>query len=171
MAKVHQRGSDGKLTVTDFELLQEPEFEPGGGGLYSTASDYQRFMRMVLNGGTGNGNRILRSQTVEQMSCNAIGSLRVRMLPTQNPVLSCDAEFFAGVPKTWGLTFMINEEVAPTGRSAGSLAWAGLANTYFWIDPKKDIAGVVMMQVLPFVDAKALALFAAYEKAVYSTLA
>lgn len=171
MAKVHQRGSDGKLTVTDFELLQEPEFEPGGGGLYSTASDYQRFMRMVLNGGTGNGNRILRSQTVEQMSRNAIGSLRVRMLPTQNPVLSCDAEFFAGVPKTWGLTFMINEEVAPTGRSAGSLAWAGLANTYFWIDPKKDIAGVVMMQVLPFVDAKALALFAAYEKAVYSTLA
>lgn len=170
MAKIHQRGGDGTLTVTGFEVQQAPEFEPGGGGLYSTASDYLRFLRMVMNGGTGNGNRILRLQTVEQMSRNAMGSLRVRMLPTQNPAMSRDAEFFAGVPKTWGLTFMINEQTAPTGRSAGSLAWAGLANTYFWIDPRKDIAGVVMMQVLPFVDEKALALFTAYEKAAYSML-
>lgn len=171
MAKVHQRGDDGKLTVTAFEVPQDPEFEPGGGGLYSTASDYQRFMRMILNGGKGNGNQVLRQQTVELMSRNSMGNLRVRMLPTQNPVLSRDAEFFVGTPKSWGLSFMINEETAPTGRSAGSLAWAGLANTYFWIDPKKRIAGVIMMQVLPFVDAKALALFYAYEKGVYSALA
>lgn len=171
MAKVHQRGDDGGFTVTDFEVPQDPEFEPGGGGLYSTAGDYQRFMRMLLNGGKGNGNRVLRTTTVELMSRNAMGKLRVRMLPTQNPVLSRDAEFFAGTPKSWGLSFMINEETAPTGRSAGSLAWAGLANTYFWIDPKKSIAGVIMMQVLPFVDAKSLSLFTAYEKAVYSSLA
>jgi methyl acetate hydrolase len=171
LAKVHQRGEDGRLAVTDFEVAQEPEFEPGGGGLYSTASDYQRFLRMVLNHGTGNGNRILQARTVALMSRNAMGGLRVRRLPTQNPVLSRDAEFFAGVPKTWGLSFMINEETAPTGRSAGSLAWAGLANTYFWIDPKKGIAGLLMLQLLPFVDEKSLALFTAYEKAAYAALA
>jgi CubicO group peptidase (beta-lactamase class C family) len=172
LAKVHQRGEDGaKLTVTAFEVPQEPEFEAGGGGLYSTANDYQRFMRMILNGGRGNGNQILKPETVALMSRNAMGSLRVRMLPTQNLVLTRDAEFFPGIPKTWGLSFMINEETAPTGRSAGSLAWAGLANTYFWIDPKKNIAALIMMQVLPFVDARSLALFTAYEKAVYDSLA
>jgi CubicO group peptidase (beta-lactamase class C family) len=171
LAKVHQRGADGKLAVTAFEVPQDPEFEPGGGGLYSTASDYQRFMRMILNRGRGNGNQVLRPETVDLMSRNAMGSLRVRMLPTQNPALSLDAEFFVGTPKTWGLSFMINEERAPTGRSPGSLAWAGLANTYFWIDPTKNIAGLAMMQVLPFVDPKSLALFTAYEKSVYASLA
>lgn len=168
MAKVHQREEGGALAVSDFEVPQDPEFEPGGGGLYSTAADYLKFMRMILNGGRGNGNEVLRPETVGLMARNAMGSLRVRMLPTQNPALTRDAEFFPGTPKSWGLSFMINEEVAPTGRSAGSLAWAGLANTYFWIDPAKRIAGLLMMQIRPFVDARALALFEAYERAVYS---
>jgi CubicO group peptidase (beta-lactamase class C family) len=171
IAKVHQRGDDGRFTVSAFEVPQEPEFEPGGGGLYSTAGDYQRFMRMILNGGKGNGNQVLRRETVELMSRNAMGELRVTMLPSQNRLLSCDAEFFPGVPKSWGLSFMINEATAPTGRSAGSLAWAGLANTYFWIDPAKRVAGVLMTQVLPFVDPRSLALFTAYEKSVYAALA
>jgi len=123
---------------------------------------------MILNGGRGNGHQVLRPETVGLMARNSMGSLRVRMLPTQNPALSRDAEFFTGTPKSWGLSFMINERAAPTGRSAGSLAWAGLANTYFWIDPAKKIAGLLMMQVLPFVDARALALFTAYEKGVYA---
>ena len=169
-AKVHARQPGGGLVATETEVPQEPEFEPGGGGLYSTLSDYQRFMRMILNGGRGNGNRLLRPETVALMSKNAMGSLRVEMLRTQNPALSADAEFFTGTPKTWGLSFMINEETAPTGRSAGSLAWAGLANTYFWIDPKKAMGGIIMMQVLPFVDPKSLALFTAFEKSVYASL-
>lgn len=171
IAKVHQRGDDGKFTLSAFEVAQDPEFEPGGGGLYSTAGDYQRFLRMILNGGQGNGNQVLRRETVELMSRNAMGELRVTLLPSQNSLLSCDAEFFAGTPKSWGLSFMINEETAPTGRSAGSLAWAGLANTYFWIDPRKRVAGLLMTQVLPFVDPRSLALFTAYEKSVYSALA
>jgi CubicO group peptidase (beta-lactamase class C family) len=168
MAKVHQRGTDGSFAVTAFEIEQNPEFDPGGGGLYSTASDYQRFMRMILNDGRGNGNQILRPETVARMSQNAMGDLRVRLLPTQSPALSEDAEFFPGTPKSWGLSFMINEETAPTGRSAGSLAWAGLANTFFWIDPRRKIGGLTMMQVLPFVDRRALAVFTAFEKAVYA---
>ncbi len=179
LAKVHQRGTDGTLAVTEFEINQTPEFEPGGGGLYSTSSDYQRFMRMILNGGrgkdaggvAGQGHRVLRPETVALMSKNAMGNLLVRMLPTQSPALSRDAEFFPGLHKTWGLSFMINEETAPTGRSPGSLAWAGLPNTFFWIDPVKKIGGVILMQVLPFVDEKALGLFTKFESGVYAGLA
>ena len=93
------------------------------------------------------------------------------MLKTAIPPLTNDAEFFPGMPKNWGLTFMINEQQAPTGRTPGSLAWAGLANTYYWIDQRKGVAGVYMTQVLPFADAKALPLFYAFEKSVYEATA
>jgi methyl acetate hydrolase len=170
LATVHQRNPDGSLTVTPFEVNQDPEFDPGGGGLYSTAPDYQRFIRMLLHGGEGNGTRILRKETVDLMSVNSMGDLRVVNLPAARPQLSADAEFFPGTPKTWGLTFMINEATGHTGRPAGSLSWAGLGNTYFWIDLKNGIGGVHMAQVLPFVDPRALAQFYAFEKAVYDAL-
>jgi len=169
LAKVHAHGADGSYTPIDFELPQEPEFEMGGGGLYSTAGDYARFMGVFLNGGKGNGNQVLKPQTVELMSHNAMGSLKVTMLKTAMPNLTNDAEFFPGMPKNWGLTFMINEETAPTGRTPGSLAWAGLANTYFWIDQNKGIGGVYLTQVLPFADSKSLPLFFAFEKTVYQS--
>ena len=170
LAKVHQRNADGGLAATAFETNQDPEFEPGGGGLYSTAGDYLRFTRMILDGGRAGPNQVLRPETVDLMTSNAMGGLRVQPLPTARPGLSCDAEFFPGTPKSWGLTFMINEADAPTGRPAGSLAWAGLANTHFWIDPKNGIAGLHMAQVLPFVDPRALARFHAFEAAVYVAL-
>ena len=171
LAKIHQHGADGSYAPIEFELPQEPEFEMGGGGLYSTAGDYAKFVRMILNRGAGNGNRIFKSPTVDLMSRNAMGDLKVTMLKTEMPALTNDAEFFPGMPKNWGLSFMINEETAPTGRMPGSLAWAGLANTYFWIDQAKGIGGVYMTQVLPFADAKALPLFYAFEKSVYQSIA
>ena len=167
LATVHNRAEDGKLVPGSFEVPQDPEFEPGGGGLYSCAGDYLRFMRMILNRGSGNGNQVLQPQTVDLMSRNAMDGARVAPLKSCNPALSRDAEFFPGVPKTWGLSFMINEEKAPTGRSAGSLTWAGLSNCYFWIDPKKDLAGVFLTQVLPFIDVKAFPLFTEFETAAY----
>jgi CubicO group peptidase (beta-lactamase class C family) len=169
MAKVHQRGEDGKFTPIDLEMPQEPEFEMGGGGLYSTAGDYLMFVRMILNRGKGNSNQVLKPETVDLMSRNAMGDIKVRMLKTVMPASSNDAEFFPGMPKSWGLGFMINEQTAPTGRSAGSLAWEGLANTYFWIDPHKGVGGVYLTQVLPFADTKSLPLFYAFEKAVYQS--
>ena len=169
LATVHQRDPvTGALNTTPFEVPQETEFDPGGGGLYSTAGDYLRFSRMILNQGRGNGQQLLKPETLALMSKNAMGPLRVNFLSTQNPAASLDAEFFPGIEKTWGLTFMINEQQAPTGRSAGSLAWAGLPNAFFWIDPTKDLAGVILMQVLPFVDPRALGLFTDYETAVYA---
>ena len=171
MAKIHHRGPDGKLTPDPaLELPQEPEFEMGGGGLYSTAGDYLKFVRMMLNQGKSDkGQPVLKPGTVAEMSKNAMGDSRVCMLKTAAPPFSNDAEFFPGMDKSWGLTFMINNETAPTGRSPGSLAWAGLANTYYWIDQSKGVGGVYATQVLPFADVKSLPLFYAFEKAVYDS--
>jgi methyl acetate hydrolase len=172
LAKIHQRGEDDKLTLLmDLEIPQEPEFEMGGGGLYGTAGDYLKFVRMILNGGKANGRQVLKTETVKTMSMNQIGRVLVGPLKTAIPPLSNDVDVFPGMPKKWGLSFLINTEKAPTGRSAGSLAWAGLANTYFWIDPVKGIGGVYLSQVLPFVDKKSLPLFGEFETAVYQSVA
>jgi CubicO group peptidase (beta-lactamase class C family) len=171
LAKVHQRDTNGKLTPIDLELTQEPEFQMGGGGLYSTAGDYIKFVRMILNYGNVNGTQVLQPQTVQLMSRNAMGANRVGLLKTAMPALTNDAEFFPGMPKSWGLSFMINDEQAPTGRPAGSLAWAGLLNTYYWIDQRNGLAGVYLTQVLPFCDVKALPLYLAFEKSVYDSMA
>jgi methyl acetate hydrolase len=170
LAGMHVRGADGKLSAIPLETVQDADFQSGGAGLYSTANDYLKFMRMILNAGRGNGNQVLKPETVALMSRNAMGTLRVSKLSTQNPFFSRDMEFFPGVPKTWGLGFMINESAAPTGRSVGSLAWAGLANTYFWIDPTLNIAGLAMMQALPFMDQRTVDVFYGFEKSVYASL-
>ena len=167
LAKIHQRGDDGSLTPIDVEIPQDPEFEMGGGGLYGTAVDYLKFVRMILNRGRAGAERVLKPETVDLMSRNAMGDIKVTMLYSVAPALSNDAEFFPGMPKSWGLSFMINDEQAHTGRSAGSLAWAGLANTYFWIDPTRGLGGVYITQVFPFGDEMALPLFFDFEKAVY----
>ena len=172
MAKIHQRGVDDSFEPQmELEIPQEPEFEMGGGGLYSTVGDYLKFVRMILNKGSAGGHQVLKPETVAAMSVNQMGDCRVGLMETVMPPLSNDAEFFPGLEKTWGLSFMINEAEAPTGRSPGSLAWAGLANSYYWIDPVKGVGGVYMTQILPFADNKSLPLFYAFEREVYRSLA
>lgn len=165
---MHARGDDGALAGIEFELPQEPEFQMGGGGLYGTAADYLAFERLFLNEGRASGRSVLKPETARLMAQNAMGDIDVRLLKTAAPPFSQDAEFFPGMVKKWGLGFMISTAAVPGGRAAGSLAWAGLGNTYFWIDPAKGVAGVILMQLLPFADTKALALFDAFEKAVYA---
>lgn len=168
LAKIHQRGDDGKLTpLMELELPQEPEFEMGGGGLYGTAGDYLKFVRMILNRGKANGRQLLKAETVDQMCVNNMGALRVQPLKTAAPPLSNDAEFFPGMAKSWGLAFQRNEAKASTGLPAGSLIWAGLANTFYWIDPANGVGGVYFSQVLPFVDMKSAPLFLDFQAAVY----
>jgi methyl acetate hydrolase len=164
---MHTRGLDGVLAPMDFELPQKPEFEMGGGGLYGTVADYVAFASVFLNQGRAGGRQILKPKTVRSMAENAMGELNVRALPAAPPY-SNEAEFFPGMVKKWGLGFMISTEAVPGGRSPGSLAWAGLGNTYFWIDPAKDVAGVILMQLFPFADPKALTVFEDFEKAVYA---
>ena len=167
---MHSRGEDGVLAPMEFEMPQKPEFEMGGGGLYGTAADYLAFARVFLTEGRAeDGRQVLRSETVRLMAENAMGELNVRALPAAPPY-SNEAEFFPGMVKKWGLGFMISTEAVPGGRSARSLAWAGLGNTYFWIDPAKGVAGVILMQLIPLADVKALAVFAGFEAAVYAAL-
>lgn len=170
LVRVHSRGSDGSLKPIPFEIEQNPEFHAGGGGLYSTAGDYVRFMQMILNKGRGNGNQVLKAETVALMAQNHIGDLSMTALPSAIATLTNDVDFFPGIEKKWGLSFMINTARTPEGRSPGSLAWAGLANTYYWIDPSRDICGVILMQLLPFADAQCLQTFAAFEAGVYAAL-
>ena len=168
LAAVHLRGPDG-LQHLGFEMPQEPEFWMGGGGLYSTVGDYLRFTRAILRGGELDGHRILAADTVAEMSRNNMGSCNVTTLTSVHP-FSNDANFYPGMTQKWGLSFMINTEDTPEGRSAGSLAWAGLANSYYWIDPTKNVTGVMATQLFPFADTEALALFKEFESAVYRSL-
>jgi methyl acetate hydrolase len=168
-AAMHARQPDGSLMPIPFEIPQAPEFFMGGGGLYSTGPDYLRFLRMLLGGGQLAGVRVLQPETVDDMSRNHIGELTVGPMKTAAPTLSHDAEFFPGMVKKWGLGYMISTEAAPTGRSAGSLAWAGLANTYYWLDPTRRVTGVFATQILPFADPNVLDVFAAFEQAIYET--
>lgn len=169
LARIHQREADGSLTpLTDLELPQDPEVHMGGHGLYSTAQDYAKFLRMWLNDGDGPGGRVLRKETVEMAERNHLGDLKVKMLPGVIPTLSNDAEFFPGMPKSWALTFMVNDEDAPTGRPAGALAWAGLANLFYWIDRRNGIAGFWATQILPFADAASVGGYLDLETAVYA---
>ncbi len=167
---MHARGQDGSLTPIPFEMQQNPEFHMGGGGLYGTAADYMKFTRMILNKGRGNGNQVLKPETVALMGQNHIGELNMTKLKSAIPTASNDADFFPGMTKKWGLSFLINTEQTPEGRSPGSLAWAGLANTYYWIDPARHVTGAILMQLLPFADKKCLETFAAFERGVYAGL-
>jgi methyl acetate hydrolase len=172
LATIHARQVDESL-----QPLPPPppapanrEFYPGGGGLFSTASDYLRFLRALMNGGELDGNRILTPETVVLMGQNHIGDLEVLPLPTQIPHLSNPVNLFPGMVKKWGLSFLINTEQVPGGRSAGSLAWAGINNTYYWLDPVKKVAGVFMTQTLPFADQTVLQALDAFEAAVYQSI-
>ncbi|MGA7809548.1 serine hydrolase domain-containing protein [Bradyrhizobium sp.] len=167
---MHARGADGTLASIPFELEQEPEFHMGGGGLYSTAADYIRFCQMILNKGRGNGNQVLKADTVALMGQNHIGDLNVTKMISATPMYSNDVDLYPDMVKKWGLSFLINTARTPEGRSPGSLAWAGLANTYYWIDPSRDLAGVILMQLLPFADAKCLEAFTGFERGVYAGL-
>jgi methyl acetate hydrolase len=167
-ATIHQRGDDGAMTaLSDFELTSEPEQHMGGHGLYGTVGDYMKFIRMILNDGRGPNGQVLSAKTVETMAKNHLGDLKITKLSGAIPSLSNDAEFFPGMPKSWGLTFMINDEDAPTGRPAGELGWAGLANLFYWIDRKNGIGGYWATQILPFADPDSVPGFYAFETAVY----
>ena len=170
VASVHQRGADGTLAPVEFALPEDPEFLMGGGGLYGTAGDYLTYARMIMQGGRIDGTQVLRPETVALMAQNHIGALEIGTLKTAAAPLSNDVELFPGMSKKWGLSFLINTETAPTGRSAGSLAWAGLANTYFWIDRTRHVCGVFLSQVLPFYDGRVIDVFGKFETEIYRAL-
>ena len=169
-AGLHVRQADATLVAKPPEKPVVRKVFSGGGGIYSTAPDYLTLLQALLNGGSLAGNGILRPETVAAMSTNQIGDLEAGILKTTNPNLSNDVDFFPGNRLRWGYGHMINLDPVPDGRKAGSLTWAGLFNTYYWIDPAARLAGVIMMQILPFADTKALDLYRKFERGVYRAM-
>ncbi len=169
-AALLSRQEDGSFAPMPIEIGGGPdaEFQAGGAGLYSTAGDYLRFTRMILNNGRLDGAAILKPETVAEMSKNQIGELHAGHMDSIMPLLSHPNEMFPGMHKGWGLGFLINPEPGPDGRAKNSLAWAGIANSYYWIDPANDVTAVIMMQFLPFADQGAMDVLGAFERAVYA---
>ena len=170
LAVIHQREADGSLTpLPDLQLPPDPEVHMGGHGLYASIGEYMKFIRMWLNDGACPQGRILKAETVEAALRNGLQAhQKVVMLPGVIPSLSNDAEFFPGLKKSWSYTFMVNDEDAPTGRPAGAIGWAGLANTFFWIDRKSGLGGYWATQILPFADPVSFTGYMDFETATYA---
>jgi CubicO group peptidase (beta-lactamase class C family) len=169
LAVIHRRQADGTFVAQPAPLVRVTEFN-GGGGLFSTADDYARFLRMLLNGGTLDGARVLSKASVEAMSRNQIGTLGVPALRTAMPERSADFAFVNDGRDKWGLGFLIAAAGVPGKRAAGSLSWGGINNTHFWIDPERGLAGILLMQFLPFADPAALDVLDAFERGAYQTI-
>jgi len=169
-ASSHRRGPNGALTPQPQERHTPRRSFSGGGGIYSTGPDYLTFLRTLLRGGALDGVRILRADTVSLMGQNQIGEIDVGVLRTTVPALSNDVDFFPGIGCKWGFGHMINMRAVPGGRSAGSLSWGGLLNTYYWIHPARRIAAVFMTQVLPFADSRTLRTYRQFERGIYASV-
>ena len=169
LVRVHRRGPDGSLEPITMEVPHR-EFFSGGGGLLSTGRDYLGFLQMLLHQGRFNGAELLRPETVAILGQNQIGNLQLGVMRTAMQELSNDVDLFPGVRCGHGLASVVNAQQGPNGRSAGTLTWAGLFNTYYWIDPQKHVAGVILTQILPFADDRAVKLYGEFERGVYDAL-
>jgi CubicO group peptidase (beta-lactamase class C family) len=169
LVRVHRREPDGSLEPITMEAPRR-EFFSGGGGLLSTGRDYLAFLRMLLHQGRFNGAELLRPETVALMGQNQIGNLQLGIMKTAMPETSNDVDLFPGVRCGHGLASVVNAQQGPNGRSAGTLTWAGLYNTYYWIDPQKHVTGVILTQILPFADHRAVTLYWGFERGVYKEL-
>jgi CubicO group peptidase (beta-lactamase class C family) len=170
LAPVHQRAPDGRWVAGDVELPARPEYVSGSRGLYSTPRDYLVFQRMLLGRGTApDGTTVLAPDTVDAMFSNQIGALDFPAeIGTAAPHAACGLTVGPGYK--WGHGLLINTEDEPGRRRAGSGAWMGLFNTYFWVDPAAGVAGAVYTQILPFLAPEAMRMYADFETALYASL-
>jgi methyl acetate hydrolase len=167
VVNVERHRPDGSFVEAPRVRYQAPAMPIGGGGLVSTAADYIRFLQVLLNDGSLGDVRLVSPATVHAMASNQIGSIGVRALLTADPDTSADFSFVADGRDKWGLGFLLTTTEVPGKRSAGSLSWGGINNTYFWVDRTRGIAGVILMQFLPFADPAALDLYDVFERGVY----
>jgi methyl acetate hydrolase len=170
LARVHRHRGDGSLEPLAREVAAEPEFFRGGGGLYGSGRDYLVFLEMLLGGGRLGRVQVLRPETVALLAENQIGKGQAGIMKSAMPQLSNDVDLFPGQICKWGLATLINAEPIAGGRSAGSLSWAGLYNSYYWIDRTRGVAAVLLTQVLPFADPIVLRLYREFERAFYRAL-
>lgn len=166
LAAVHRRGRDGQVAAVRAPVPDRPELDMGGQGLYSTVPDYLAFLRVWLGDGSAPGGRVLQPETIAWAVRGAPG-LEITPFLAAIPALTREAEFFAGTPKSWAYSFLVNEDDVPGGRRAGSLSWAGLANVSYWVDRASGVAAMWAAQLLPFFDPAAAAGVQDFERALY----
>jgi methyl acetate hydrolase len=167
----YQRTGPTTFDVIVFDPPERPDAFNGGGGLFSVGRDYLTFLRALLAGGTLDGVQILGAESIPLLYANQVGDLEAGILPTSIPEISNTANFFPDMVKKWSLAGLINPEATSTGRSAGSMAWGGLFNTYFLIDPTARVTGLILTQILPFADHDVVDVFGQFERAVYDSVA
>ena len=160
-------------------LVELPGFQPtprekgsmphysGGGGLFSTVKDYGRVLQMLLKGGSLDGKTLLKAETVDTMFQNNIGNIQPLALATAMPNLSNTADMSFGNKVTFGLGLLLHTDGIDGGRKANSGSWAGLFNSYYWVDREADTYGIFGTQVLPFYDGVAIETLLEFEQAVY----
>jgi methyl acetate hydrolase len=169
LVPIHLRGEDGGWQPTEIDWARSPDYWAGGHGLYATPRDYLRFQRMLLNGGTLDGARILARGTVDAAFTNQIGDLDFpAAITTADPGSSAD--FLAGPGYKFGLGLLLNTDDVPGMRKAASGAWAGLFNTHFWVDRETGVTGAIYSQTLPFVEPAVFQVYADFERALYASL-
>jgi methyl acetate hydrolase len=165
---IRMRAADGTLQPTELDLALEPEWDAAGHGSYGTARDYARFIRAWLNDGELDGNRILSASMVTTAFEDHIEGIPLPELTRSCiPELSNDVPALP-VPQGWGLGFHLVKDDIPGMRSAGTGDWAGIFNTYYWIDRAAGVGAVVMTQILPFYDAKIVEALLGFELGVYA---
>ena len=170
IAVLHAMEAENFINVDDFVDDSTDGSYYGGGGIYSTPDDYCKFMRLFLNEGKINGNPFITTNTLNLMMKNQIGDLNYLHQPTFNPSLIHPHEWYPEIKKKFTYGFLTNLEDMPGRRKSGSLAWSGICNTYFWIDPASGLGGTLMMQLSPHYDKKCINVLEALEKAAYSEL-
>jgi CubicO group peptidase (beta-lactamase class C family) len=156
---------DGSFTLTDLDYPQAPEFYTGGGCVYTSAPDFLLLERALLRGGSLEASRILKPHSVEEMFRSQTGPLDIEVLRSAVPSLSKDVDLGPG--RKWGLGLCLASTTAAEG-SPGCGGWAGIFNTYFWIDPVSGLAAALYMQYVPFFDEVATSLVSEFERAVYA---
>ncbi len=166
LAQVSIRGEDGHFTPHEIAPPSRPEVYGMGHALYSTAPDYMRFLRMVLNRGALDGARILSEAAMEDMLADQMQGLKFETMRSVVPPLSADVELPEGT--THSFAFVRTETDQPGKRHAGTQSWAGVCNTHYWVDPAADVAAVLMTQSLPFAEPPLLETYDAFERAVYA---
>jgi methyl acetate hydrolase len=165
---VHIKDESGNWVTTDIDSDQHPDYWAGGHGLYSTPRDFLQFQRMLLGDGTLDGTTILDRSSVREAFTNQIGDLWFpAKILTADPATSDD--FVAGPGMKWGWGLLLNTSGQPGMRTAGSGGWAGLFNTYFWVDCSARITGALYTQSVPFVAPDALQVYADFERALYAS--
>lgn len=168
---VHVRSTDGNWVPTGADyylsLDQKPEFYAGGHSLYSTAGDYLRLQRAILNAGSLDGATVLSPVSVEGLFEDHLGPLDCGVIETADPAASLEVDLRG---KKWSLGLLLDVQAEEGMRAAGTAGWAGGFNSFYWIDRQNDVAAALYTQTLPFWDPAVLGLYRSFEAAAYRAL-